>query len=264
VSGAAAAGAEPVHLAVHGLSKEYPSRAGAIRALSEVAFAVRRGEFVSIIGPSGCGKSTLLKIILGVVPGATGQVEVGGTAGDRIARAAIGMVFQTPSLLPWRRVLDNVLLPIDALGLSREAYRDRARALLGLVGLSGFEARYPRELSGGMQQRVSLCRALIHEPDLLLMDEPFGALDALTREEMQVELLRVWRETAKTVLFVTHSIDEAVLLSDRVLVMTPRPGRMTRDLAVDLPRPRTADLRASPRFQAYAHELRQSLGRLPT
>jgi NitT/TauT family transport system ATP-binding protein len=255
------AGAGPVHLEVHGLSKEYPSRAGAIRALRDVDFAVHRGEFVSIIGPSGCGKSTLLKIILGVVPASTGAVRIDGSPEDRIARASIGMVFQTPSLLPWRRVLENVLLPIDALGRPREAYRGRARDLLTLVGLAGFEGRYPRELSGGMQQRVSLCRALIHEPDLLLMDEPFGALDALTREEMQIELLRVWRETAKTVLFVTHSIDEAVLLSDRVLVMAPRPGRMTTSVPIELPRPRGADLRASPGFQAHAHRLRQSLGR---
>jgi NitT/TauT family transport system ATP-binding protein len=257
------AGAGPVHLEILGLSKEYPSRAGTIRALSDVELAVHRGEFVSIIGPSGCGKSTLLKIILGVVPASAGAVRVGGTAGERIMRAGIGMVFQTPSLLPWRRVLENVLLPIDALGRTRAAYLERAHALLTLVGLAGFERRYPRELSGGMQQRVSLCRALIHEPELLLMDEPFGALDALTREEMQIELLRVWRETAKTVLFVTHSIDEAVLLSDRVLVMTPRPGRVTMDLAIDLPRPRGADMRASTRFQEYALALRQSLGRTP-
>jgi NitT/TauT family transport system ATP-binding protein len=252
---------EPAHLEIRGLAKEYASRAGALLALSDVDLAVHRGEFVSIIGPSGCGKSTLLKIVLGVVLPTGGVVRLAGQDAARVSKATIGMVFQTPSLLPWRHVLENVLLPIDALGRPRAGYRERARALLALVGLTGFEDRYPRELSGGMQQRASICRALIHEPDLLLMDEPFGALDALTREEMQVELLRVWRETAKTVLFVTHSIDEAVLLSDRVLVMSPRPGRITLDLAVDLPRPRVADMRASPRFQECALQLRRSLGR---
>src|SRR5690606_7045073 len=170
-----------------------------------------------------------------------------------------GMVFQTAALPPWRRILDNVLLPIEVLGLPRRDYEQKARELLAMAGLEGFERKLPAELSGGMQQRVSICRALIHDPSLLLMDEPFGALDALTREVMQAELLQIWSATHKTVLFVTHSIDEAVLLSNRVLVMSARPGRIAKDLTIDLPQPRTANSRSLPRFQEYARHLRQLL-----
>ena len=246
------------HLSVRGLSKIFTSRDQDIVALDQLSFSVRRGEFVSIIGPSGCGKSTLLKIVLGVTPYTAGEAEIGGVAIDG-PQVGAGMVFQTAALPPWRRVLDNVLLPIEVLGLKRDAYVEKARALLAMTGLSGFESKYPRELSGGMQQRVSICRALIHDPDLLLMDEPFGALDALTREIMQAELMRIWRETGKTVLFVTHSIDEAVLLSDRVLVFSPRPGRIAEEIVIGLERPRDPDFRQRPEFQKYAHDLRGSL-----
>ncbi|MEQ8699345.1 MAG: ABC transporter ATP-binding protein [Bauldia litoralis] len=229
-----------------------------IVAIEDLSFSVRRGEFVSIIGPSGCGKSTLLRIILGVVPFTAGVAKIGEKVIEG-PQVGAGMVFQSAALPPWRRVLDNVLLPIEVLGLPRADYVDKARELLAMVGLSDFETKYPRELSGGMQQRVSICRALIHEPDLLLMDEPFGALDALTREVMQAELLRIWQETGKTVLFVTHSIDEAVLLSDRVFVFSPRPGRIAEEIEIGLERPRDPDFRQRPEFQRYAHDLRESL-----
>jgi NitT/TauT family transport system ATP-binding protein len=255
-----ACGAETdIHLEFLALEKTYETRDGPVKALDGVTFAVRRGEFVSIVGPSGCGKSTLLKIILGVRPSNGGEVRLAGQPvnGPQIGA---GMVFQTAVLPPWRSVLENVLLPIEVQGLSRKRYETKARDLLALVGLRGFERKLPHELSGGMQQRVSICRALIHDPDLLLMDEPFGALDALTREVMQTELLRIWSETHKTVLFVTHSIDEAVLLSDRVIVMTPRPGKVSEDIAIDLTRPRGTASRELPRFLDYARHLRKVLG----
>ena len=247
------------HLVFDALDKTYDTSEGALSALSAVTFDVARGEFVTIIGPSGCGKSTLLKITLGVVPLTGGAIRIDErvVAGPQID---IGMVFQTPALPPWRRVIDNVLLPIEVLDKKPADYEDKARALLDLVGLREFEGRWPRELSGGMQQRVAICRALIHDPGLLLMDEPFGALDAMTRENLQAELMRIWGETHKTIVFVTHSIDEAVLLSDRVLVMSPRPGRIIEEVAVDLPRPRTAETRSGAAFQDYALHLRQMLG----
>jgi len=241
------------------LSKTYESRGGTLEALAGVSFTASRGEFVSIIGPSGCGKSTLLKMVLGVTPISGGAVRLAGIAING-PQVGIGMVFQTAALPPWRRVLDNVLLPIEVLSLDKATYRAQAKRLIDMVGLAGFEDKYPKELSGGMQQRVSICRALIHDPDLLLMDEPFGALDALTREVMQVELMRIWRETGKTVLMVTHSIDEAVLVSDRVLVMSARPGRIIEEVTIDMERPRDPDFRTRPEFQDYAHRLRHSLG----
>ena len=245
------------HVEIRGLCKLYEAKSETVSALDDIELTARHGEFVSIIGPSGCGKSTLLKIVLGVLPPTQGSITIGGASLE--ARPGnVGMVFQTPALPPWRTVLGNVLLPIEALGLRKEDYRDQALALLSLVGLDGFEDRYPAALSGGMQQRVAICRALIHEPDLLLMDEPFGALDAMTREVMQQELLKIWQRTVKTILFVTHSIDEAVLLSDRVLVMSPRPGRIRRALDIELPRPRNAALRASDAFQDHALDLRRA------
>jgi NitT/TauT family transport system ATP-binding protein len=247
------------HVEFAGLEKRYETRDGAVLALDGVSFSVTKGEFVSIVGPSGCGKSTLLKIALGVIPYSGGAVRLSGApvAGPQLGA---GMVFQTAALPPWRRIVDNVLLPIEILNKPRRDYVGKAHQLLAMVGLKGFERKLPNELSGGMQQRVSICRALIHDPDLLLMDEPFGALDALTREIMQTELLRIWAETHKTVLFVTHSIDEAVLLSDRVIVMSARPGKVAEDLAIDLPRPRGAAARALARFQDYAQHLRSLLG----
>jgi NitT/TauT family transport system ATP-binding protein len=252
-------GEERSYLQFLGLGKTYETRDGAVKALEAVTFGVQRGEFVSILGPSGCGKSTLLKIMLGVTPYGEGEVRLAGKL-VRGPQLAAGMVFQTAALPPWRRVLDNVLLPIEVLGMSRRAYEKKARDLLARAGLAGFERKLPYELSGGMQQRVSICRALIHDPGLLLMDEPFGALDALTREVMQQELMRIWAETNKTVLFVTHSIDEAVLLSDRVIVMSARPGRVSEDLTIELERPRLATTRSLSKFQNYAQHLRRLLG----
>jgi NitT/TauT family transport system ATP-binding protein len=247
------------HLEFAGLRKTYATRDGDVLALDGISFGVRKGEFVSIVGPSGCGKSTLLKILLGVVPYSGGEVRL---AGKRVSgpQLGAGMVFQTAALPPWRRIIDNVLLPIEILNKPRRDYLEKAHQLLAMVGLTGFERKLPNELSGGMQQRVSICRALIHDPELLLMDEPFGALDALTREVMQTELLRIWAETHKTVLFVTHSIDEAVLLSDRVIVLSARPGRVAEDLTIELPRPRGAAARALAQFQEYAQHLRSLLG----
>jgi NitT/TauT family transport system ATP-binding protein len=242
-------------ITIHGLSKQYSSRGGAVTALDRISFSVAEGEFVAVVGPSGCGKSTLLKILAGLLPTSSGDAHLRGTpiAGPR---RDIGVVFQSPVLFPWRSVLDNVLLPVDVQGLGRNRYQKVAMDLLGLVGLSGFEHRYPWELSGGMQQRVAITRALVHDPAMLLMDEPFGALDAMTREFMNLELQRIWLEKRKTVLFITHSIPEAVFLGDRVLVMTPRPGRILDDVAVDLRRPRGLEMMNTPEFGQYTRAIR--------
>ena len=228
----------------------YAAASGPVEALRDISFDVAPGEFLAIVGPSGCGKSTLLRIVAGLRAVTGGRVEVGGRPVTRPV-ASVGMVFQAPVLLKWRRVIDNVLLPAELAGLSVAPHRARARDLLRLVGLSEFEDKLPGELSGGMQQRASLARALLLDPALLLMDEPFGALDAMTRDELNLELLRVWGESGggrKTVVFVTHSIPEAVFLADRVVVMTPRPGRVARIFEVTLPRPRTMASRALPEF----------------
>ena len=206
-------------------------------ALAGVDLEVREKEFLSLVGRSGCGKSTLLRILAGLVPASDGTVAIGGAA-VRGPRRDVGLMFQRPALMPWRTVIENVLLPVEILGLDRKASRREAAELLELVGLEGFERRRPWELSGGMQQRVALCRALISRPDVLLMDEPFAALDALTREELSLELQRIWTERRTTIVFVTHGIAEAVVLSDRVAVMTPRPGRITRIVPVPVGRPR--------------------------
>ena len=253
-------------IALDRVGMTYDAQSGAIEALRQISFTVGRGEFVALVGPSGCGKSTLLRIIAGLRPPTAGTATVDGRPVTR-PFAAVGMVFQTPVLLKWRSVLDNVLLPAELAGLEVRRFRDRARVLLKLVGLGDFEAKLPRELSGGMQQRASLCRALLLDPPLLLMDEPFGALDAMTRDEMNVELLRIWGEGAggpegvlrKTIVFVTHSIPEAVFLADRVVVMTPRPGRIARVCAVALPRPRTAATRASTEFGRLSLEIYELL-----
>jgi NitT/TauT family transport system ATP-binding protein len=243
---------------VKSLSKVYGGRADAIAALRDIDFSVGEGEFLSIVGPSGCGKSTLLKILAGLMPASEGQAVLDGTPIEG-PRRDIGMVFQSPVLFPWRSVLGNAMLPADVQGLSRGEMAARARALIALVGLSGFEHRYPWELSGGMQQRVALVRALVHDPALLLMDEPFGALDALTRESMNAELQRIWLERRKTVVFVTHSTSEAVFLADRVMVMTARPGRIGDMLTIDLPRPRTLDIMTSEVFGSYVRRIRAGL-----
>jgi len=245
-------------IAVRGLEKVYGSGANAVMALEDIDFSVADGEFLSIVGPSGCGKSTLLKILAGLLPRTRGEALLNGSPIDG-PRKDIGVVFQSPVLFPWRSVLGNVLLPVDVQQLGRERMRQRALDLIGLVGLAGFEHRYPWELSGGMQQRVALVRALIHDPALLLMDEPFGALDALTREAMNVELQRIWLERRKTVVFITHSTAEAVFLADRVMVMTPRPGRIGDLFEVDLPRPRPLDVMTSEPFGAFVRRVRTAL-----
>jgi len=248
------AGAAPV-IAVRGLSKSYVTARGPVVALDDIDFSVGDGEFVAILGPSGCGKSTLLKILAGLLPATSGEASLRGTA---IAgpRRDIGVVFQSPVLFPWRSVLANVLLPADVQHLGRAAHERIALDLLALVGLGGFEHRYPWELSGGMQQRVAMVRALIHDPAMLLMDEPFGALDAMTREQMNLELQRIWLERRKTVVFITHSIPEAVFLADRVLVMTPRPGRIAEIVAVGLKRPRSLDVMNTPEFGGLVKRIR--------
>ncbi len=240
-------------IAVRSLSKSYATLDGRLTALEHITFGVAEGEFIAVVGPSGCGKSTLLKILAGLLPPSSGEALLRGTpiAGPR---RDIGVVFQSPVLFPWRSVLGNVLLPVDVQRLPRARYAELAVELLELVGLEGFERRYPWELSGGMQQRVALTRALIHDPAMLLMDEPFGALDAMTREQMNLELQRIWLERQKTVLFITHSIPEAVFLADRVLVMSPRPGRILEDLRVEFGRPRSLDVMSTPAFgEAVGH-----------
>ena len=242
----------------------YATASGPVEALRDIDLTVGRGELVAVVGPSGCGKSTLLRIIAGLRAPSRGRVEVDGRPVVRPI-PSVGMVFQAPVLLKWRTIQDNVLLPAELSRLDPRDYRDRAAQLLRLVGLAEFAQRLPRELSGGMQQRASLCRALLLDPPLLLMDEPFGALDAMTRDEMNLELLRVWGqgsgEERKTIVFVTHSIPEAVFLADRVIVMTSRPGRLGRVFDVPLPRPRTAASRARPDFGALTLAIHESLQR---
>ena len=229
-----------------------------MQALLEVSLAIERNEFVSIVGPSGCGKSTLLRLIAGLIGASSGRVAIDGVAVDG-PRRDIGVVFQAPTLLPWANVLENVLFPLKILHRLAPESPDKARDLLRLVGLSDFERKMPSELSGGMQQRASICRALITDPDILLMDEPFGALDALTREEMSLELLRIWQEQPKTIFFVTHSVPEAVLLADRVCVMTARPGRIIEIIDVPLTRPRSYEQESLQEFQNCAKRIRQHI-----
>jgi NitT/TauT family transport system ATP-binding protein len=237
------------------VTKTFTSLNAVLTALSDVSLTIGGGEFVTLVGPSGCGKSTLLRVIGGLTKVQSGSVRVNG-ANVSQPPENIGIVFQAPTLLPWANVLDNVLFPLSMRNALRPDSRDRARALLEMVGLKGFELRYPRELSGGMQQRVAICRSLIGDPDILLMDEPFGALDALTREEMTMELLRIWAQRRRTVVFVTHSISEAVLLADRVVVMSRRPGRIVETIPVDLPRPRQFSQEGSDAFQHCAQRIR--------
>jgi NitT/TauT family transport system ATP-binding protein len=244
-------------LSIRNVKKIFKTREGELEALGDVTFDVYPEEFVSIVGPSGCGKTTLLKILAGLLAKSAGEIEVDEEKFD-ITRE-VGFVFQKPLLLHWRKVLDNILLPVEILRMDRASVRKRAEELLDLVGLKGFENSYPNELSGGMQQRVSIARALIHDPKLLLMDEPFGALDAITRERMNLELLRIWREAKKTILFVTHGISEAVFLSDRVIVLSSRPSRMVQALDIRLPRPRTLEVRTSPEFGRYTLQIYKSL-----
>ena len=244
----------------------YQTTSGPVEALRDICLTVNRGEFVSIVGPSGCGKSTLLRIIAGLRPATSGAVTINGV---KVAKpiSNIGMVFQSPVLLKWRTILDNVLLPVELTGLARAKYRQRAIDLLRLVGLGDFAGKLPGELSGGMQQRVSICRALLLDPPLLLMDEPFGALDAMTRDDLNFELLRIWGEglgygdQRKTIVFVTHAIQEAVILSDRVVVMSQRPGNVTAVHDIELTRPRTIEMRASEEVGRLSLEIYRALNR---
>jgi NitT/TauT family transport system ATP-binding protein len=240
------------------VSQTFEGRKGSVEALRGISLEVAEGEFVAVVGRSGCGKSTLLRMLAGLLTPTSGEVWVDGRLVSE-PRSDIAMVFQRPALLPWRTVLDNVLLPAEILHKPLAQFRPRARDLLDLVGLAGFEKQLPHELSGGMQQRVALCRSLLIEPRVMLMDEPFSALDALTREELSVELQRIHMELQATILFVTHSIDEAVLLADRVVVLSERPGQVRRILNVDIPRPRTlgknAHLADVARLSAELHEL---------
>lgn len=249
------------YLRVNGAGKTYPSQHGPVVALSDINLDVRPGEFLSIVGPSGCGKSTLLKCIAGLERITSGSISVSGKPltgpPDRM-----GVVFQRDVLLDWRTILDNVLLQAEFLGRSRAQYRERALQLLERFGLKGFENRHPWELSGGMRQRASICRALLCDPDLLLMDEPFGALDAMTRDDLNVELARIWRGTNKTVIFITHSISEAVFLADRVVMMSRGPGRIVDIFDVDLPRPRPLSVRETDAFGVYARRIRHHFAEL--
>jgi NitT/TauT family transport system ATP-binding protein len=222
--------------------------------LQDINLNIAQGEFVSILGPSGCGKSTLLMLIAGLYLASQGEIRIGGDAVRR-PRTDVGIVFQSPVLLDWRRVLDNVMLQVQARRLDKTIYRQRSLELLRAVGLAGFEQVYPYALSGGMRQRVSICRALVHDPPLLLMDEPFGALDALTREQLMIDLQRMCAGGRQTVIFVTHSIVEAVFLSDRVIVLSPRPGRVERIWNIDLPRPRRVKMSSTPEFLRYTEEI---------
>jgi NitT/TauT family transport system ATP-binding protein len=246
-------------ISVSGLRKEYEAqKSEAVLALDRIDFDVADGEFVTLVGPSGCGKSTLLQILAGILPPTQGQIVLKGSpvAGPR---REVGVVFQEPVLLPWLKVIDNVLLPAVVHKLDRSRYRARAMELLALVKLQGFENRYPYELSGGMQQRVAIARALLSDPAMILMDEPFGALDAMTREEMNLELLAIWARSRKTVVLITHSIQEAVFLSDRVVVLSGRPGRVVDVVDIDLPRPRTFQMLSAPEFGLAANRLRDQL-----
>ena len=237
---------------ISNLHKVYSTPQGEpLVALQDVALEVREGEFLSFVGPSGCGKSTLLNLVAGLDEPTSGTVEAAGRP---------ALMFQTPVLFAWRTVLDNVLLPVEIFGWDKARYRQRAFEILDLVGLNGFERSYPRQLSGGMQQRVSLSRVLVYDPEVLLLDEPFGALDEFTRETMNLELLRIWSGSGKTVLFVTHNINEAVFLSDRVVVMTPRPGRIERVVEIGLPRPRQREHLKLPYFSEKVFEIRELLG----
>ena len=238
------------------LVKTYATHDGTmVQALGPISVQVPSGGFMTIVGPSGCGKSTLLKLLAGLIPKTSGSIRVSGTE-VTAPHPDIGMVFQSPVLLPWKTTIENVLLPARVLGLDMGKARKRAVELLDMVGLQDFAAKYPKELSGGMQQRVAIARALIHDPSILMMDEPFGALDAMTRELMNVELLRIWHEAGKTIVFVTHSIPEAVFLGTQVMVLSSRPGRIADLVTVELPEQRGLDIMSTDAFGVFASRIR--------
>ena len=249
----------PVAIAVDSAGKTYRTKRGETRALDDLTFSINSNEFVTVVGPSGCGKSTILKAIAGLLPLSRGSVEVFGKP-VTAPRSDVGMVFQSPMLLKWRTVLDNVLLPVEILRRNRKDYEAKAMALLELAGIAEFAHMRPRELSGGMQQRVAICRALVYDPTLLLMDEPFGALDAMSRDLMNVELMRIWSEQKKTTLLITHSIQEAVFLADRVLVMSGRPGKIIATVPIELGRPRQPRVRGTPEFLQHTNEIHRLMG----
>ncbi len=242
-------------VAAEDISVVFQGSRGAVTAIDSLSLTVSPGEFVSVLGPSGCGKSTLIRVFSGLLAPTRGRAMLKGEP-IRKPRGDVGIVFQQANLLPWKTVIDNVLVPSRALRRNMEAAREKAIELLKLVGLEKFRDNYPNELSGGMQQRVGIARGLAHDPDLLLMDEPFSALDTMTRDHMSLELQRIWMATSKTALFITHSIPEAVFLSDRIVVMSARPGTIVKELHIDLPRPRTVETLGDARFAAYTSELR--------
>jgi NitT/TauT family transport system ATP-binding protein len=246
----AAETANEPRIRIEGVSKIYSTNDGHVVALRDVSLNVGRGEFLSILGPSGCGKSTLMLLVSGLEKASSGHIEIAGKVVDK-PFTDVGIVFQDHALYDWRTIIDNVMLQAEVRRLPRRETREKARKLLARTGLAQFESKYPHELSGGMRQRASICRALVHEPPFLFLDEPFGALDALTREQMRIDLEKLWLERRPTVLFITHSISEAVALSDRIVVMTPRPGRIDKIIDVDLPRPRDKPAMASRAFSDY-------------
>jgi NitT/TauT family transport system ATP-binding protein len=249
-----------VVISVREISKTYgTTKGGEVRAIDSITFDVKRGEFVSIVGRSGCGKSTLLKMISGYIMPSSGSVDV---LGNKVIKpvSRLGQVFQRPTLMPWRNTLDNVMLPIELLHGDMKKSVPKATGLLEMMRLKGFEDLMPKELSLGMRHRASLARALIHDPDILIMDEPFGSLDELTREEIAAELLDITENLKKTVLFVTHSIPEAVMLGDRVIVLSERPSRVLEDVTIDIPRPRDLTVRAHPKLVAHSEHIRALLG----
>jgi NitT/TauT family transport system ATP-binding protein len=248
---------EPV-LQIKHLSHVFPDRNSGLQALDDISFSVSAEQFICVLGPSGSGKTTLLRILAGLLSPTRGEV-IFGNSSIRAPRHAVGVVFQKSNLMPWRPVLENILLPLEIQHTPRPEALSKARALVELVGLTGFEETLPHDLSGGMAQRVAIARALIHAPDLLLLDEPFGSLDALTRERMGYELTRIWQARRTTVVMVTHSISESLFLADRVLVLSPRPGRICLDLPVNLPRPREEDIRYTPAFSNLARKVRSAI-----
>jgi NitT/TauT family transport system ATP-binding protein len=246
---------------VQSISKTFYAEQTEVPALTDISMDINRGEFISLLGPSGCGKTTIMMITMGLVPADRGEVWIDGVQ-VKGPYTNLGIVFQNAELLEWRTSLQNILLQIEIRRLPKREYVQRALELLSHVGLQGFEDKYPHELSGGMKQRVALCRALIHDPQILLLDEPFGALDALTRDQMNLDLQKIWLEKRKTAILVTHSIDEAVFLSDRVLVMTPRPATIAEEIIIDLPRPRILELKEKKEFNVYTGHVRKIFKKL--
>jgi NitT/TauT family transport system ATP-binding protein len=247
-------------ISLKNVRKVYRTRDIEFEAINNVSLDVAEGELISLVGPSGCGKSTLLKVLAGLHPHDEGEVNIGNQTTPFDPSKDIGMVFQQPLLLKWRRIQENVQLPAEILGLPKKAARERAKDLLNMVGLKGFEDKYPYELSGGMQQRAAIARALVHDPKLILMDEPFGALDAMTREKMNLELLDIWQKSQKTIVFVTHGIQEAVFLGTHVAVMSPSPARLADHFKVDFPHPRKLGMKTQKKFGVYTRRIYDLLG----